>query len=62
MDMYIKCIYLEDALLWLFHLLPPECSRSPYQEGGTLLMRGRHGRDCILVGFITTCAISAYHH
>jgi hypothetical protein len=53
---------LEDALLWLFHLLPPECSRSPYQEGGTSLMRGHHGRDHILVGFITTCAISAYHH
>ena len=24
--------------------------------------RGRHGRDCILVGFTTTCASSAFHH
>jgi hypothetical protein len=24
--------------------------------------RGRHGRDHIVVGFTTTCAISAYHH
>ena len=24
--------------------------------------RGRHGRDRMVVGFITTCAISAYHH
>jgi hypothetical protein len=24
--------------------------------------RGRRGRDCMVVGFTTTCAISAYHH
>jgi hypothetical protein len=23
---------------------------------------GRHGRDSMVVGFTTTCAISAYHH
>ena len=23
---------------------------------------GRHGRNCIVVGFTTTYAISAYHH
>ena len=23
---------------------------------------GRYGRDCMVVGFITTYAISAYHH
>ena len=23
---------------------------------------GRHGRDCMIVGFTTTCAIRAYHH
>jgi hypothetical protein len=23
---------------------------------------GRHGRDRIVVGFTTPCAISAYHH
>ena len=23
---------------------------------------GRRGRDCIKVGFTTTCAIGAYHH
>jgi hypothetical protein len=23
---------------------------------------GRCGRDCIVVGFTTTCAFSAYHH
>jgi len=23
---------------------------------------GRRGRDCMVVGFTTTCAISAYHH
>jgi len=26
------------------------------------LLRGRHGRDRMVVGFITTYAISAYHH
>jgi hypothetical protein len=25
-------------------------------------MRGRHGCDPMVVGFTTTCAISAYHH
>jgi hypothetical protein len=24
--------------------------------------QGRRGRDRMVVGFITTCAISAYHH
>jgi len=23
---------------------------------------GCYGRDCMVVGFTTTCAISAYHH
>ena len=23
---------------------------------------GRHGRHCMVVGYVTTCAISAYHH
>jgi len=26
------------------------------------IIRGRCGRDRILVGFTTTCAISPYHH
>ena len=25
-------------------------------------MRGCHGHDCMVVGFTTTSAISAYHH
>jgi hypothetical protein len=25
-------------------------------------VRGHHGRDCMVVGFTTTCAISTYHH
>jgi hypothetical protein len=24
--------------------------------------RGHHGRDRMVIGFTTTCAISAYHH
>ena len=27
-----------------------------------IVCRGRRGRDRLVVGFITTCAISAYHH
>ena len=27
-----------------------------------ILLWGRHGRNCMVVGFITTYAISAYHH
>ena len=26
------------------------------------MILGRHGHDCMVVGFTTTCAISAYHH
>ena len=26
------------------------------------ILRGCHGRDCMVVGFRTTCATSAYHH
>jgi hypothetical protein len=26
------------------------------------LIGGRHGHDCMVVGFTTTCAISAYRH
>jgi hypothetical protein len=26
------------------------------------VFRGRHGRDCMAIGFTTVCAISAYHH
>jgi hypothetical protein len=28
----------------------------------TMYHRGRRGRDCLVVGFTTTYAISAYHH
>ena len=28
----------------------------------TKLCRGLRGRDHLVVGFTTTCAISAYHH
>jgi hypothetical protein len=27
-----------------------------------LSTRGRRGRNCMVVGFTTTCAIKAYHH
>ena len=27
-----------------------------------IVFRGRHGRACMVDGFITTYAISAYHH
>jgi hypothetical protein len=26
------------------------------------ILGGRHGLDCMVVGFTITCAISAYHH
>ena len=28
----------------------------------TLFIRGRHGRDRLVIGFTTTYTISAYHH
>jgi hypothetical protein len=27
-----------------------------------IIARGHRGRDCMVVGFTTTCSISAYHH
>jgi hypothetical protein len=30
--------------------------------GGPICSRGRRGRDRMVVGFTTTCAISAYRH
>ena len=32
------------------------------QEISKLACRDRRGRDGMVVGFITICAISAYHH
>jgi hypothetical protein len=32
------------------------------QYNGTYFLGGRRGRDRMVVGFTTTCAISAYHH
>jgi hypothetical protein len=29
--------------------------------GSFIIIEGCHGRDCIVVGFTTTCVISAYH-
>ena len=37
---------LQDVPLWFF----------------SFFLRGRHGRDCMVVGFTTIYAISAYHH
>ena len=31
-------------------------------EEDYLGQRGSHGREPLVVGFTTTCAISAYHH
>jgi hypothetical protein len=31
-------------------------------NGTSILLRGNHGRDCMVVGFTTTYAISVYHH
>ena len=45
---------MEDNILFAF--LIPEATDIYY---GT---RGRRGRDRMVVGFTTTCTISAYHH
>ena len=33
-----------------------------YYNKTEISLRGRCGCDCMVVGFTTTCAISAYHH
>jgi hypothetical protein len=38
----------------------PETRREKYIS--TFLFRGRRGRDRMVVGFITTCAINVYHN
>ena len=37
-------------------------SRYCHESHSHELIRGRRGRDHMVVGFKTTCAISAYHH
>ena len=37
-------------------------SGAKYHKHKLILYRGLCGCDCIVVGFTTTCAISAYHH
>ena len=43
----IICLFM---VFWFFFLL------------FFILLRGRHGRDRMVVGFTTTCTISVYHH
>ena len=33
-----------------------------FKSSDSTFVKGRHGRDRMVVGFTTTCAISAYHH
>ena len=49
--------YIEDTTSFFFAWTKIESFST-----GTALPRGRLGRDCIAVWFITTCVISAYHH
>ena len=43
--------------------IPLKCAPgSTWYTTDPSLKRGRHGRDCMVVGFITTYSISAYHH
>ena len=45
-------------------LLVPDCTIHTVVSGSPLtwFKRGRRGCDNMVVGFTTTCAISAYHH
>ena len=63
-------------VLYIFRTVPPMkmCNRTPQQSSEpediywngdvstSNLSGGRHGRDCMVVGFTITCGISAYHH
>jgi hypothetical protein len=45
----------DGGFLYLWKIYSQTCSSDH-------VYRGRHGRDRMVVGFIPTCAISAYHH
>jgi len=52
-DVPIWCLQSFLIIIWSFH---------SFQVAVVLLnSRGRRGRDHMVVGFTTTCAISAYH-
>jgi hypothetical protein len=60
------CQYLYN---WIGNKFLQLTSPSPYkyinninQMTANVMYRGRRGRDRMVVGFTTTCAISAYHH
>jgi hypothetical protein len=44
----------------LFPILQEELK--PHGEIGHIIIRVLDGHDCMVVGFTTTCVISAYHH
>ena len=44
----------------LTDITPPHVCAFPLPGAGQI--RGRRHRDYMVVGFITTCTISAYHH
>ena len=46
----------------LTDITPPHVCAFPLPGAGHGQIRGRRDRDYMVVGFITTCAISAYHH
>ena len=49
-----------------FHLTLYPLTLNEFTSGSAkmaqILLGGCHGRDGMVVGFTTTCAISAYHH
>ena len=62
------CILINSFSLYSFDIITKEVKR---QSTGhvlktylffTFVMRGRRGRDRMVVGFTTTCASSAYQH
>jgi len=54
-------VYIEHIVGVLSQI--PQClSKSMSSPTFIVPIRGRRGRDHMIVGFTTTCAINAYHH
>jgi hypothetical protein len=54
--------YCKQYSFWIIYDREPHSLSLVISHCNSLLYRGRHGRDRMVIGFKTTYAISAYHH
>jgi hypothetical protein len=72
-NVYVKICFLNDTMVVLFGVFLGGFSAGltlmlshgcpfVHKHKMSISLRGHHGHDRMVVGFTTTCVISAYHH